>query len=817
MGSKGERTMNRSSSLGLLGLVVLLAPFGCDSSPGSGGGDGGGGGGDGMMSGADGGDCAPGCPALQVCRFNSCIDPPAACTTDGTCEDDSYCEMGECIPYGIGPRGPFNTQCKRLQVLGLFEPKPQCEWTGPPASDPYPDHKNVLSTPLVADFNFDNDPTTLHPSIVFVSYNCEDGGCGAEPGCYGVIRVLDGATCLEQFAIAGTGLIIGSVTPAIGDIDGDGRPDIVTEHQGGGVMGFKFDPAQGKFVEMWTNYSSFNATGCHWDSLALHDLDDDGKPEIVQNGPYPAAYDNQGQLLDGATTNTSYSEFLHPVLADVDNDGSVEMLDGREAFRFDKTTKKWVIAAGISGPSIGQVALADFGTFGANPALDDRTKLDGVPELAVVSDSMVRVQTLDGRVVFGPIPLPATDAAMTRGTGGAPTIADFDGDGRVEIGVAGATAYAVFDPDCAGTANLFCPTGGAGGVLWFRASQDASSNVTGSSVFDFDGDGKAEVVYADECFSRVYDGRSGDVLFSQYHTSCTWYENPIVADVAGNFRSAVIIPSNSNCMVMCPALDPIHDGVRCDVSADCPGTTTCLRENAADPYGRCRCTLAADCGSASLDCVDPIAGPSAQGKVCRATHPAGAAQHGILVLHDALDRWVDSRSIWNQHAYSVTNVNDDGTIPKTSAWKQNWKDPKLNNFRQNVQGALDPQNVPDLTAAGNAPPGVQVSLSCDAGTLHLKARICNRGTGPVAAGEPVTFYNGSKAAGGAPICTGMTTMTLAPGTCEVVGCDWANAPTSPTDVEVHADDDGTGKGTSTECEESNNLGTLKGVKCDTIG
>jgi hypothetical protein len=54
-----------------------------------------------------------------------------------------------------------------------------------------------------------------------------------------------------------------------------------------------------------------------------------------------------------------------------------------------------------------------------------------------------------------------------------------------------------------------------GGIAWSRSTQDLSSNVTGSSIFDFEADGRSEVVYGDECFVRVYDGQSGDVLFSQ--------------------------------------------------------------------------------------------------------------------------------------------------------------------------------------------------------------------------------------------------------------------------------------------------------------
>jgi hypothetical protein len=488
----------------------------------------------------------------------------------------------------------------------------------------------------------------------------------------------------------------------------------------------------------------------------------------------------------------------------------VELLTGKETLRFDKTTKKWTTVSTMSGPALGHVAVADFGTYGADPAKDDRTKLDGVPELAVVSAGQVRIQTLDGRVVFGPMTLPGVNAmgVATPGSGGAPTIADFDGDGRVEFGVAGATAYAVFDPDChAGTAGC------AGeGILWQKASQDLSSNVTGSSVFDFDGDGKSEVVYADECFSRVYDGTTGDVLFSQFHTSCTWYENPIVADVNGDLKADLIIPSNANCNVSCPALDPIDEGVRCDKDIDCPGTTKCGRENAADKYGRCRCTATTECGSTSLSCENPASGASAAGKVCRAAHPAGSEKlTGITVLHDSLDRWVYSRAIWNQHAYAVTNVNDDGTIPRTSAWKQNWKDPALNSFRRNVQGSLSPLAVPDFTSAGNSDPGQKAQLACDQGTLHLQAKLCNRGTGPEAAGVPLTFYSAPKT----PICTARSTNTLQPGACEVVGCDWPNAPSSPTDVTVMANDDGT-SAPSSECDNTNDSALLLGVSCNFV-
>ena len=53
-------------------------------------------------------------------------------------------------PWGIGPGGTFDDECTREVVPGVFFPGVQCEWLGPPPGDPFPDHKNVLGSPMVA-------------------------------------------------------------------------------------------------------------------------------------------------------------------------------------------------------------------------------------------------------------------------------------------------------------------------------------------------------------------------------------------------------------------------------------------------------------------------------------------------------------------------------------------------------------------------------------------------------------------------------------------------------------------------------------------
>jgi hypothetical protein len=58
--------------------------------------------------------------------------------------------------------------------------------------------------------------------------------------------------------------------------------------------------------------------------------------------------------------------------------------------------------------------------------------------------------------------------------------------------------------------------------------------------------------------------------------------------------------------------------------------------------------------------------------------PDGVA---LTVYRDSQDRWIPARRIWNQHSYHVTNVREDGTIPKDM--KKSWT--LLNTFRTNSQ------------------------------------------------------------------------------------------------------------------------------------
>jgi len=645
------------------------------------------------------------------------------------------------VPYGVPADYDHDAECQRAIDIEALVPEVQCRWTGPPAGDPRADAFHVMSTPVVVDLDLDDDPSTLAPSIVFASFPTT--GSYRQPG---VLRIIDGATCDQQFSFADAAdAVMSPASVAAGDLDGDGRAEIVTAGHAGGLKAFRFDPGAGTFSRLWTSgvcdgmggRTADNTGGPdEWAGPSIHDLDDDGSPEIVLGA---VVYDSDGCVVSATQGYRAYSQGVVPVLADVDEDGRVELVHSDGVFEWDAGGADWVAETFFTGTAArGQVAVADLGPY-PTPALGGA---DG-PEVAVISGGQAWVQTIDGAVVFGPVTIPGG------GTGGAPTIADFDGDGRREFASAGGSAYVVFDLDCvAGGDAARCASARTDGVLWQQPSQDASSNVTGSSVFDFDADGAAEAVYADECYLRIYDGATGTVRYSAARSSGTTYENPVIADVDGDFHSEIVSAVNDYAGTLgCPGTDPLR-----------PSSTF-------------------------------------------------AVNHGIVVLRDESDRWAASRPIWSQHAYAVTHVGDRGEIPRSSAWMANWRDPSLNNFRQNVQGALDALGLADLTAASEAGP---LSVLCEPGMVAtLPAQICNRGTLPLAAGTEIAFRVG--ATDGPELCRAPVPVALTIGMCTEVTCT-GTLPMDSVDLYVVVDPDGLEE----ECWEGNNFAVLRDVRCMTI-
>ena len=695
---------------------------------------------------------APNCPMDKVCQKDCCQDVEFCalgtscapqqdpCSGNDDCWFDSYCLNGECIPYELPPSKDRDEDCKTQITIDKIAPEVQCRWTAPPASDPYPNHVHVMATPIVVDFDFDSQPSTLAPSIVFTSFPGPPSNYKAA----GILRIIDGKDCSQQFSFGIEDATMSPASVAAGDIDGDGRAEIVAATHSGGLLAFQYNVSTKSFKRLWRSGTCNNKTGPvlspdntggadKWNGPSIHDLNDDGIAEIIYGG---TVYNNQGCILSNSLGFANYGKGYVPVIADIDEDGKMELITGNKIYEWDAQNDDWLSESYFVGTvGTGQVAVAEMGS---NP-LASQNNADRA-EIVVVASGSVRIQTIEGNVVFGPYPIPGG------GTGGPPTIADFDGDGKNEFATAGGSQYVVYDQDCLANGNVADCNGQAktNGILWAQPSKDASSNVTGSSVFDFDADGSAEAVYADECFLRIYDGSSGNVKFSAARSSGTTYENPVIADVDGDFRTEIVSAVNDYANLGCPSSDPLF-----------PSSTF-------------------------------------------------ASNRGIVVLRDVEDRWAASRPVWNQHAYAVTHVGDQGQTPKSSAVALNWKQPGLNNFRQNVQGNLDALGVPDLTAGGDVG-----AVACDGTLATVEARICNRGTLPMVSGTKVNFYETDT--NGKILCDVAIPIALQVAECTVVSCQ-SDLAGKTIDMFVLVDPDAA----TDECHENNNAALYRGVACGKI-
>ncbi|MBQ9394327.1 MAG: VCBS repeat-containing protein, partial [Proteobacteria bacterium] len=767
-------------------------------------------------------DCDELHPCLEkdaVCYDGKCI-VSHGCEGDHECLADTYCcteeacqVKGVCLPYGEGPRKEVNEECHYETVQGLFEADVQCEWTHTDDPNQYKEHKNVLMTPIVMNTPHDSK---LANEIIFTTYNCTDGGApsssGSDINCYGVIRIINAENCtLLESIFDNANRVIGGSNLAMADLDGDGKVEIVAGRgtaqpsgaaPAGGLVVFHWSEEQGRYVTKCQTTNHHQTGTTYWGGPAIHDINNDGKPELIGYGG--EAFDaNCNRLNPGQTIGElSYTA----TLADLDNNGNVEIIGTSSIYRWNTEASKWEVAySGVRSTGI-HPAFADFGTPKEDGSFDFE-HLDGIAETVGCGSGIVELSTLSGKKLM----------RITGMSGGGPcTIGDFDGDTFPEIATAFGDKYRIFDPQCTKDSNGALPKGCLRDyVLWETVSQDASSSSTGSSLFDFDGDGTMEALYADECFTRVYEGPTGKVLFSSHHTSCTWHEYPIIADVDNDESAEIIVGSNNNCGTTCKngttttgpdgkkyVIDPIHRGLYCKKDADCY-SGVCKNE-------LCRCTDYQQCNAKSganaiyeNGCVDAMtAAEQADGKVCRAIHPQADFVTGVRVLRDRLDRWTSSRNLWNQHAYSITNINDDQTIPQTSKWLQNFKQNGLNNFRQNVQGVRGKNAAPDITCKLNK--DNLCVHSSESNEITLTGVVCNRGTKMVASQMPASFYDVTDGNLGTKYCTAYTATNVPIGGCLAVSCTLNDTEITGKRIRMIANDDGEGGKTTVECNEDNN-------------
>ncbi len=283
---------------------------------------------------------------------------------------------------------------------------------------------------------------------------------------------------------------------AIGDLDGDGWPDVLTD------INYSMTAIDGRTGNtLWTGPSSSGKNKGSCGAVGMADLDGDGVAEgylgsKIVNGATGALRGN-GSEGDGMGIGNSYG---HSVAADLDNDGVREVIVGNAAYDPDGNTI-WE-----NGGTDGTVAIADL-------------DLDGSPEIVSVGNYGVITMDSEGREIW------------SFDIGGAlastPVIADVDGDGYPEAIIPTSAALFVIDRD--------------GNELYTVTPTGSGSGRGGASAYDLNGDGAWEIVWAGPSSTMIIDGASGDILteYTGTNTSCA---GPVpIVDLDGDGHAEIVV------------------------------------------------------------------------------------------------------------------------------------------------------------------------------------------------------------------------------------------------------------------------------------
>jgi hypothetical protein len=573
-------------------------------------------------------------------------------------------------------------------------------WTSPRVQ---PASIEVENLPLVGDLDGDGVP-----EILFTSQECCTGFTET------ILRAVSGRDGSDVFtADAPASRFRVATQQALGDVDGDGSPDVVGQSAGSPDRLICLD-ATGALK--WTSVplpvrSVFDT---YSGGPAIADLDGDGDAEVIWG---PNALDGRtGGLFwtpeSGGTLGGSDGGPLS-VVVDVDGDGDQEVIAGPTAYTWERATQRGRILWRNPDVPDGYAAAGN---------LDD----DPFVEIAIGEHYRLHVLAGESGALQWEADLPTGGGATCGGfsslAGGPPTLADVDADGRLEILIVAADWLACYEGD--------------GTLRWRAPISECSSGTTSATAFDLDGDGRVEIVHEDEVAVRVLRGDDGGEIVSLPHTSGTAREMPVVADVDADGQAEIVVIDN------------------------------------------------------------------------RLLGGSGVGQHGVRVLGSGAAPWVGARPTWNQHAYHVTNVQDDLTVAAPT--DVGCRPPSPLSF----EGFRIQQGVPRPGPLGSNLTLTLLSAERLGRTgcsqeLRLRLRAGNAGAATSGA-TTAAFHDGDPLTGGALLLT-LPVPALRPGAFADIEAVVSASVAAPIEVWAVVDDDGTGAGVVAECDETDNACIVTGA------
>ncbi|HEY5918095.1 MAG TPA: hypothetical protein VIU13_11860, partial [Chryseolinea sp.] len=517
---------------------------------------------------------------------------------------------------------------------------------------------------------------------------------------------------------------------AVGDLDGDGIPEMITLHQDDK----KLYILDGRDLSVKAT-GTITGTAEYFDHI-IGNVKKDNCADIFiaeKDGStfYITSYDCKGVQQ---WRKAVYGQPITMGLADFDEDGKVELyyrneiLDAETGTRLVPGSGSWTsidagpvavdildnaACTGCAGLELvlgGSIYAVDLGTRAADAGtLSLATSIPAAASYYPKNTSFGWVTSLTSVADYNQDgSLDVLMSGATGSTGGTTTvffwdvknsayktyqppnnwkhgtgrlnIADIDGDGKSNTTfVSGSRLFALKED--------FTP-------LWADIGiNEGTSGYTGTTVFDFNNDDAVEIVYRDEAYLYIINGKTGGVFTQQTCRSRTANDYPIVVDVDGDGSTEIC--------VIC-ATDDTDD----------------INNISRAPYGQVR------------------------------------------AYESNLEAWVPARKVWNQHGYFNVNINDDLSIPRiqqkhhlvfSTGSCTTGPNRALNTFL-NQSPFLDSKGCPTYASPDITYDAASVKIippTCPDQNFTVSLDIKNIGDLGISGTLPITFYQGNPTQAGA--------------------------------------------------------------------
>jgi hypothetical protein len=479
------------------------------------------------------------------------------------------------------------------------------------------------------------------------------------------IYLLDGKTGATKLSVICPTMLPGGTAPAIADLDNDGYGEFILigqdrllrcwEHDG--TLKYQSTVPVGydaSYQYSVPNIADFDHNG--WAEINVGNQVFNGQTGalLAQGGANVSAGEHPARKITGYSFASTVAVDALPSSFCADCDG-LEIVAGNQVLSVNLVTGICTPVVTAAAPfTDGFTSVADFDGDGDLDAIVQGRKgsLNTVYCWEIETPQVIRQYQLINNYYEG--------ASRVN-------IADLNGDGQLELSFVG-------HPRLYALKNDFT-------LMWDRPANDPSS-ITCSSVFDFCGDGSADVVYRGSSHLMVLEGATGFIKWQDLCGSGTHIENPLILDV------------------------------------DADGQTEIVTQ-------------------------------------CEGAPAPGIFAAGNVVVYEAVGSpGINSRRVWNQHAYMNTNINDDLSVPR---------------YQQNPHIVGDSLRINTFLNQYYDPTFPSPDVRCLRDSMEVTLTFCNVGDKPLPPTTPLSIYKNNPQTTNAPfVGTVLTGFTLQKDSCRTV-------------------------------------------------